>query len=173
MISSASYSSASIYFLLKISNLNVFSSSSSILASCLIYHWIRQWCSFLFATRRVLYLKTNGVPACFSYVEQSQFFHSFRKIRFLKPLALISLLWTLSICLLSFLNCSTQIYRQHCSWIISTAKSSCQLLSRWRKLYLVTRTWYLALLTRRPVTHSPQQSLLEGEGLLSWFIDFR
>lgn len=102
-------------------------------ASCLIYHW--KTCSSLFATRCVLYLKSNCVPTCFFYVEQSQFFHSFRKLCFLKHLALISLLWTLSICFLSFLNCSTQIYTQHCSWIVSTAESSCQLLSCWRKLY--------------------------------------
>lgn len=171
MISSASYSSASIYFLLKISNINAAaaSSSSSILAYCLTYHW--KTCSLLFAKRHVLYFKTNGVPTCFSYMEQSQFFHSFRKLCFLNHLALIFLLWTLSSCFLSFFNCSTQIYTQHCSWIVSPAECSCQLLLCWRKLYLVTGTWYLALLIQRPVT-PPQQSLLEGEGL-SWITDFR
>lgn len=130
----------------------------------------------LFSLQKDMYYiwRLTVSPTCFSYVEQSQFFHSFRKLSFLNHLALISLLWTLSICFLSFLNCSTQIYTQHCSWIwiVSPAECSCQLLLCWRKLYLVTRTWYLALLIQRTVT-PPQQGLLEGEGLLSWITDFR
>lgn len=126
----------------------------------------------LFSLKKDMYYiwRLTVSPTCFSYVEE--FFRSFRKLCFLNHLALISLLWTLSICFLSFLNCSTQIYTQHCSWIVSPAECSCQLLLCWRKLYLVTRTWYLALLIQRAVTPR-QQSLLEGEGLLSWITDFR
>lgn len=101
---------------------------------------------FLFATKCVLYLRTVSQPAFLIWNNPNS--RPLSELHFLKHLSLISLLWTLPICFLPFLNCSTQIYKQPCS----AAKSSYQLLSHWIKLDLITRNWYLAFLIQRPVT---------------------
>lgn len=79
----------------------------------------------------------------------------------------MSLLWTLSIWFVSFLNCSTQIYTHYFGWIVGTAGSSCQFLSCWRQLqspapdiWLFKSTDQLHLL--------PCQAHWEKKGLLSW-----
>lgn len=82
---------------------------------------------FFSLCHKICIILEDCVPTCFSYLEQSQFSHSVSELHFLKHFSLISLLWTLPICFLSFLNCSTQIYKQP----RSAAKSSYQLLSHW------------------------------------------